>query len=85
MTQQELREFIFKLTTTMIAKKAYIKGYGDKFRVMDHTHSPYINIDRRCMEVLQYNNIVKQDGLIWVMNVAASPFTHKLDIKLPLK
>ncbi len=85
MTQQEVREFTFKLINNMVTKKCYIKGYGDKFRVVDSTHSPFINIDKMIMKILQFNKIVVRSGLIYQLDVLANPFSHPIDIKLPNK
>lgn len=85
MTQQEVREFTFKLINNMVTKKCYIKGYGDKFRVVDITHSPFINIDKMIMKILQFNKIVVRAGLIYQLDVVANPFSHPIDIKLPNK
>lgn len=84
MTQQELREFVLKLTKTLVAKKCYIKGYGDKFRVIDENHNPELNIDKRTHKVLEFNNIIQRDNLIWRVIVTASPFAHAIDVKLPI-
>ena len=85
MTQQEVREFTFKLINNMVTKKCYIKGNGDKFRVVDSTHSPFINIDKMIMKILQFNKIVVRAGLIYQLDVLANPFSHPIDIKLPNK
>ena len=85
MTQQEVREFTFKLINNMVTKKCYIKGNGDKFRVVDSTHSPFINIDKMIMKILQFNKIVVRAGLIYQLDVVANPFSHPIDIKLPNK
>jgi hypothetical protein len=85
MTQQELRESIFRIINKMIANNCYIKGYGDKFRICDEKHSPVQNIDKRQMEVLKLNSIVVLRGLIWNLNVLANPFAHPIDIKLPVR
>lgn len=83
MTQSGLREFIFKLTQTMIEKKCYIKGYGDKYRIMDELHSPVRNVAKGEFAVLVENKIVERDGLVYKLSVTSSPFTHYLDVKLP--
>lgn len=83
MTQSELRQFIHKLITTLIAKNCYIKGYGDKFRIMDEKHNPVQNISKLEMKVLQINNIVKLTGITYHLNVIANPFAHAIDVRLP--
>lgn len=85
MTQQETKEFIMQLTTTLIQKKCYIKGFGDKLRVVDELHNPVKNITKSQFEVLQVNKIVRKEGLIYVLDVAANPFKHYLEVKLPIK
>ncbi len=85
MTQSEQREFIFQLTNKMIVNNCYIKGYGDKYRVVDEAHSPLQNINKADMNTLLCNDIVIRNGLIWVLNVTSSPFTHPIDVKLPVK
>jgi len=85
MTQQELKEFVFKLINTMVSKQCYIKGYGNQYRVMDATHSPVINIDKQSMAILTENNLVVRSGLVWSLNVLANPYSHYNDIKLPVK
>lgn len=83
MTQQELRQSVFELTKQMFSKNAYIKGYGDKFRVCDETHSPMRNIDKQHMRILQLNKVVEREGLIF--KIISNPFTAAVDVKLPVK
>lgn len=83
MTQQELRQSVFELTKQMFSKNAYIKGYGDKFRVCDETHSPMRNIDKQHMRILQLNKVVEREGLIF--KIISNPFTAAIDVKLPVK
>jgi hypothetical protein len=84
MTQQELRQKVFELTKTLIAKSAYIKGYGTGlYRACDKSHNPIINFNQQTMNVLKLNKVVKPDGLIYILAVAASPFTIPLDVQLP--
>lgn len=85
MTQQETKEHIISLTNTLIQKKCYIKGFGDKFRICDEHHNPVMNIPKHQFEILVENNIVRREGLIHVLNVAANPFKHYLEVKLPIK
>lgn len=85
MTQKELRQSVFELTKQMFSKNAYIKGYGDKFRVCDETHSPMRNIDKQHFRVLMENNIVSQDGLVYKLALVNNPFTAAIDVKLPTK
>lgn len=82
MTQKELKEFVLKLIKTCNEKKCYIKGYGDKFRVMDHTHSPVINITKEVMSVLKHNKIFSLKGAVYVLEEHKT-FTHYLEIELP--
>jgi hypothetical protein len=84
MTQSETREFIFKLTKTLIAKQCYIKGYGEQFRVMDGQHNPEMNINKRQFKILQHNGLVEKDGLIYRVTKTVSPFVAAIDVKLPM-
>lgn len=84
MTQQETRQKVLELTVTMLKQKAYIKGYGPGlFRIMDETHHPITNINNQVMEVLKLNDVVKRDGMIYILNIEAFPFAIPLDVKLP--
>lgn len=83
MTQSELRQSVFELINICIAKNCYIKGFGDKFRVMDAEHNPVKNIDKRQMEILKLNNIFVLHGLVWNLRVLANPFQIPLQIELP--
>jgi len=74
MTQQELRDFTFQLTDTMIRKNCYIKGYGKLYRVMDQHHNPEINITKTQFDTLRLNKIVQPAGLIWTLAVIANPY-----------
>lgn len=85
MTQQETREFIMQLTATLIQKKCYIKGYGDKMRICDSNHNPVMNIAKHQFVILELNGIVRKEGLIYVLDVAVNPFKHYLEVKLPIK
>lgn len=85
MTQQEQREFIMQLTTTLIQKKCYIRGYGSLHRVCDENHNPVINISKTLFNILVTNNVVRKDGLIYILDVATNPFKHYLEVKLPIK
>src|SRR6187549_2368876 len=67
MTQQETREYIFRLINTLIEKQCYIKGFGDKFRIVDKEHNPIMNIPRNQMNILKLNNIVSLNGLIYTL------------------
>lgn len=83
MTQQQQRDLVFQLTKTMIKKQSYVKGYGDKFRVMDSEHNPLQNIDRPTMRILELNGVVARNGLVWNTILTQSPFSIALDVKLP--
>lgn len=85
MTQSEQREFIFALTIRMTSNNAYIKGFGDKLRVMDHLHNPLVNISKSDMEVLKWNKVVVKEGLIYVLNPDIKPFVAAIDVMLPEK
>lgn len=85
MTNEELKQFSFKLIETMIAKQCYVKAYGKMFRVCDKDHNPHINLTRQQFEILKLNKVVEQSNLIWVLNVMANPFTNSIQIKLPAK
>lgn len=85
MTQQQLREFVFKLVKTCIEKKCYIKGYGDQFRIVDEMHSPVRNISKEVMKVLTHNKIYARYGLVYTLITNISPFTHYLEVQLPVK
>lgn len=83
MTQQETREFIFKLINTLISKQCYIKGFGEKFRVCDSNHNPLTNISRQHFNILKLNKIVSLHGLIYTLDVFENPFKHQIEIQLP--
>lgn len=83
MTQKELRQVILNLVTTCIDNNCYIKGYGTQFRVVDHTHSPIINISKQQMNILIFNKIYCQEGLVYKLTVNTNPFSHYLEINLP--
>jgi hypothetical protein len=85
MTQQQQRDFVFNLPKTMIANRSYIKGYGDKFRVMSQDHSPLQNIDRGIMKILELNGVVKRAGLVHVIAIESNPFHAATDVKMPGK
>lgn len=85
MTQSEKREFIFALTIRMTSNNAYIKGFGDRLRVMDSLHNPLVNISKSDMEVLKHNKVVVRDGLVYVMNPDRKPFVAAIDVLLPKK
>lgn len=80
MTNRDKKELAFKLIDTLIEKNCYIKGYGDKFRVMAADHSPVMNISKSEMEILKENKIVELKGLVWNLMVVTNPFTHPVDI-----
>lgn len=63
MTQQETKEFILKLITTLVQKKCYIKGYGNLMRICDEQHNQVTNITRNQFDVLVVNKIVRREGL----------------------
>lgn len=85
MTQQETKQFIFQLTTTLVQKQCYIKGYGNQMRICDHLHNPIMNISKSNFNVLMINKIIRRDGLMYVLNISVSPFKQWIDVKLPLK
>ncbi len=85
MTQQETREHIFRLINTLIEKQCYIKGFGDKFRIVDKYHNPITNIPRNQMNILKLNNIVSLNGLIYTLDVFENPFKHQIEVQLPKK
>lgn len=85
MTQSEQREFIFYLAKRMADNQSYIKGFGDKLRVMDHQHNPLVNISKSDMEVLKHNKVMIRDGLVWVLNPDRKPFVAAIDVQLPTK
>ena len=85
MTQQETKEFTIKIVNTLLQKKCYIKGYGNLMRICDEQHNPVTNITRNQFDVLVVNKIVRREGLIYVLDVAASPFKHYTEVKLPIK
>lgn len=81
MTQQDLRESVFRLINTLIEKKCYIKGYGSIYRIVDENHNPVKNIIKDEFNALLSNGIVIQNGLIFVLDVLTNPFNHPVDIK----
>lgn len=83
MTQQETKEYIFRLINTLIEKQCYIKGFGDKFRIVDKEHNPIMNIPRNQMNILKLNNIVSLHGLIYTLDVFENPFKHQIEVQLP--
>lgn len=86
MTQQELKQSVFDLTDVIVKKQCYIKGYGDKlFRVMDKDHNPVRNITKREMDVLRFNTIVVQEGIVFVAVVTKNKFQTINDVRLPGK
>lgn len=85
MTQRELQETTFELINTLVNRQCYIKGYGEKFRVMDKDHHAITNITKQQFKILEHNDIVIRDGLIHVLNILANPFSAPISIKLPNK
>lgn len=85
MTQIEQKQSALKLINELVEKNCYIKGYGDKFRVCDEYHNPLKNITKQETEIMKENNIVRGNGLIYVLNVTRNPYSSYGEIILPRK
>jgi hypothetical protein len=85
MTQQETKELVFSITNQLASKQGYIKGFGEKFRVMDKDHNPLMNITKQVFNVLKFNGVIYLEGLVYKPNDFNPPFKHAVDVKLPSK
>lgn len=74
MTVNETKQFVFKVINTMLAKKCYVKGYGNQFRVMDEKHNPEINISKEVMRTILDSGVIKKEGVIFILNKDQNPF-----------
>ena len=70
MTYPEKIKLVKKAITDLHNTNGYIKGFGPKqCRVMDGNHNPLYNMDKEILTQLIQDNKVKQDGLIFKLNL----------------
>ena len=66
----EKLDLIKKTITDLYNTDGYIKGFGPKIcRVMDGNHNPLYNINREIVNQLIEDNKLKQEGLIFKLNL----------------
>lgn len=51
-----------------LKRGGYIKGYGDKGRVMDSTHHPLFNIQKSDLEWLKTKGAIRQENNVYILS-----------------
>lgn len=67
MTKLE-KESLIESVLSCLRGGGYLKGYGDKLRLLDKDHNPIVNVSKKILD--EINDHVQLNGLLYVIKLS---------------